>query len=86
MIIGKFAELFFGAGERYFLIFPGYMIQIFSSYAHDLIVYQNNCLVSGGPAFWIEKVFSVLPVQYVLHTGGTPGLVRIEKDASGDDR
>lgn len=62
------------------------MIQLFSSYAHDLIAYQNNCLVSGGPAFWIEKVFSVLPVQYALHTGGTPGLVRIEKDASGEDR
>lgn len=62
------------------------MIQVFSSYANDIITYQDNAIISGGPALWIEQAFKDLNVDYILHTGNVPGIVRIEKDINNEDR
>ena len=43
------------------------MIQIFSSYANDIITYQDNVVIAGGPAFWIQKTFADLGAEYRLH-------------------
>jgi hypothetical protein len=61
------------------------MIRIFSSFATDIITYANNQKMRGGPAFWIEKAFQDLKVEYSLVTG-EPGEVIIEKDGNNQDR
>ena len=62
------------------------MIQIFSSYANDIITYQDNVVIAGGPAFWIQKTFADLGAEYRLHAWDNPGVVRISKDEQGEDR
>ncbi len=62
------------------------MIQVFSSYANDIITYQDNAIISGGPALWIEQTFNDLAIDYALHTGSASGIVRIEKDGNNEDR
>lgn len=62
------------------------MIQIFSSYANDIITYQDNKVILGGPALWIEQAFNDLVIDHTLHTGSASGIVRIEKDGNNEDR
>jgi len=61
------------------------MISIFSSFATDIITYENNRRVEGWPAFWIRNTLNDLGVEYLLHTGEI-GEVIIEKDGNNQDR
>lgn len=61
------------------------MIQVFSSFANDIIVYKNNLSVLGWPALWIENALQKLWASYQL-TKGKSGKVMIEKDSHGEDR
>ncbi|MDD2917127.1 MAG: PfkB family carbohydrate kinase [Candidatus Gracilibacteria bacterium] len=61
------------------------MIQIFSNFANDIIVYENNRIISGGPALWISQALNDANVPYRLTLGDTPAIVQIDKDINGDD-
>ena len=56
------------------------MIQVFSTFADDIIVYRDNQLISWWPALWIKKTLENLEADYILHTWIKPGVVRIDKD------
>ena len=62
------------------------MIQVFSSFADDIIVYKDNQLISWWPALWIKKTLENLEADYILHTWTKSGVVRIDKDGNGEDR
>lgn len=62
------------------------MIQVFSSFAHDTIVYQDNLVISWWPAFWIEQALSEKNATYTLHMGVVPWKVYITQDENGEDR
>ena len=61
------------------------MIHIFSSFANDIITYEHNRIIPGGPALWIKKVMEDLNITCKVHTGN-PGEVIIEKDGNGEDK
>ena len=62
------------------------MIQVFSSFADDIIVYRDNQLIPWWPALWIKKTLENLEADYILHTWTRSGVVRIDKDGNGEDR
>lgn len=61
------------------------MISVFSSFATDIITYENNRKIPGGPALWIENALRDLWAEYEMKTGKS-GDVIIEKDENNQDR
>lgn len=62
------------------------MIQVFSNFANDEIVYENSRIIPGWPALWISNTFDNLNTWYHLQTGNEPAIVKIDKDSHGEDK
>ena len=61
------------------------MIQVFSSFANDIITYDNNRTVPGWPALWVKDALLSRKTSFVLHTWSTPGITEIKKNTRNED-
>lgn len=62
------------------------MIQVFSNFANDVLVYENNRIIPWWPALWISKALDKFNTRYRLIIGNEPAIVKIDRDANNEDR